>query len=325
MIVDDSPTVRGWLSFVIDRDPRLRVVGQAANAQEARSVIKAAKPHVVTLDLEMPHVNGLEFLSHLMRLHPLPVVVFSSLVQQRRQVARAALRLGAAACVPKPTRPDPAELSNLCDQIADASTLRYKTAQHHTISKWPEQIVLIGASTGGVAAIETVLRQFDQNSPPVVVAQHMPQRFLESFAQRLDRLVSLDVQLAERTPSLARGTVHLATAQDHQTAVAWSGDAWGIELTPREMSERFCPSVNALFTSAVPWAPRVGAMLLTGLGDDGAAGMLSLLQAGARTVGQSPQSCVVYGMPGAAHTLGAVEVEVDIGVAGETMLRMLEI
>ncbi|MEL6564103.1 MAG: chemotaxis protein CheB [Pseudomonadota bacterium] len=322
MVVDDSPTMRDWLSFVIDRDPRLHVVAQAANAHEARARIKQTAPDVLTLDLDLPQMNGLEFLAHLMRLRPMPVIVFSGLLASQGKVASAAMKLGAFSCIPKPASPDPKALSMLCDSLVAAGTAPDTSSE--ATSQWHDQVVLMGASTGGVAAIEAVLSQFTRRSPPVVVAQHMPQRFLESFAERLNRGVSLNVQLATSDAELRPGSVYLAQAQGQQTCVEQRSGRWHIALAEREAHDAFCPSVDRLFFSAVPWAGKVGALLLTGLGDDGARGMLSLLRSGGRTVGQSRDSCVVYGMPGAARALGAVENEVDVRVAGTTLLHMME-
>ena len=318
MVVDDSATMRTWLSIVIDKDPRLTVVAHAANAIEARDLIKETNPDILTLDLEMPEMNGIDFLAHLMRLRPMPVIVFSGLVADQSEVATAALKLGAYACIPKPVSPDDNALDLLCDSLATAGAQGLRA----TIS---ENVILVGASTGGVAAIEHLLAQFPRQSPPIVIAQHMPQRFLESFASRLDRFVSLDVQLARAGAVLKNGSVHLAPGQTRQTCVGWSDKGWHIDMQDRADDDAFCPSVDRLFHSAVPWASRVGALLLTGLGNDGAHGMLALLNGGARTVGQSQNSCVVYGMPGAARALGAVEDEVDIAVAGRTLLQMMEL
>jgi len=320
IVVDDSPTMRAWISFVIDKDPRLHVVGQAADAHEARLLIKELDPDVLTLDLAMPEMNGLDFLTHLMRLRPMPVIVFSGLVANQGKVAAAAMKLGAFACIPKPSHPDPAHLLSLCDTLVEAGVSRH-TSPARSLS---DHVVLVGASTGGVAAIETVLAQFSATSPPVVIAQHMPQRFLLSFAERLDRLLPLEVQLAQTGATLEVGHVYLATAEDRQTCLTRSPTAWQIATQRRTEKDLFCPSVDRLFLSAVPWAQRVGAMLLTGLGEDGARGMLALSRGGARTIIQSRDTCIVYGMPGAAHALGAAECEVDLDRVGKTLLHMMK-
>lgn len=323
MVVDDSASMRRFLSLVIDQDPRLRVVSQAATAQEARTRIKETRPDVLTLDLEMPQMNGLDFLTHLMRLHPMPVVILSSLVAEKNDVVAAAKRIGAYACIPKPDRPESTALTALCDTLANAVDGRQRP-RGGARARLADHVVLAGASTGGVTAIETVLGQFSQTSPPLVIAQHMPQRFLESFAERLNRMFPLDVQLARSDEVLHPGGVYIAPAAGRQTSVFWRDTGWQIAFHDRDPADAFCPLVNTLFHSAVPWANHVGAMLLTGLGNDGADGMLALRQAGARTVGQSQDSCVVYGMPGAARQLDAVEHEVDVRVAGTTLLRMME-
>ena len=325
VIVDDSLSIRRWLHAVIDRDDRLEVVGMAASAQEAREVIKSQEPDVITLDLEMPHMNGLEFLRHLMRLRPMPVVVFSSLIGQDPKVSEAARRIGAIATISKPNSPSEHDLAVLCDTLAAAGPGgHHKPRQVAPPTTHDDHIVLIGASTGGVAAIEAVLPQFSRTAPPIVIAQHMPQRFLESFAERLDRLCALNVVLAEPGAKLTAGTVHIAPAGATQTGVKWRHTSWEIVSGEPQEDDMFCPSVNRLFHSAVPWAPRVGALMLTGLGSDGADGMLALFKAGARTVGQSKETCVVYGMPAAAQQLGAVEHEVDVDAVGTLLLKLME-
>lgn len=322
MVVDDSASMRAWLSYVIDQDPRLNVVAQAADALEARTLIKAVQPDVLTLDLAMPQMNGLDFLAHLMRLRPMPVIVFSGLIANQGNVAAAAKKLGAFACIPKPASPDTAAMAGLREQLLNAGAQRDGFGTRRGTSS--DQIILVGASTGGVAALEAALAPLPTSCPPIVVAQHMPQRFLESFVERLDRILALDVQLANSGAALKQGTVYFAQARSHQTCVNWHRSKWSIVLEDRRAEDAFCPSVNHLFLSAVPWADRVGALLLTGIGKDGAEAMLSLSRAGARTVGQSSDSCVVYGMPGAAQALGAVETEASPEAAVVTLLQMME-
>lgn len=325
VIVDDSLVMRRWLTAVMERDARLDVVGLAATAEEARAVIKATAPDVLTLDLDMPGMNGLQFLSHLMRLRPMPVVILSGQIAQDRSLVQKSIDLGAAACVPKPALPTPDALCGLCDQIVAAArgvaTSDLGTAPRPAL---PGQIILVGASTGGVAAIETLLDTLPDQSPPVVIAQHMPQGFLESFVQRLDSRGSHSVLTAEPDTDLTTGDVRLAPATDHQTGVVCVGNTWRTRCLPVGPDDRFVPSVDALFFSAVPWADHVGSIMLTGIGDDGARGMRALRENGARTVGQSQDSCVVYGMPGAARGAGAVEMEVDVRVIAPTLLRMMQ-
>ena len=328
VVVDDSLTIRRWLSSVIAQDSRLILVGMAGSAQEAREIIKATGPDVLTLDIEMPGMNGVEFLAHLMRLRPMPVVMLASGSLNSDAMTEKAMDLGAAACIAKPQFPTKETMAALCDSIFAAASGQpvapIPTAADK--AKFSDKILLVGASTGGVPAIEAMLGSIDTREiPPIVIAQHMPQRFLQSFVRRLDRLGSHDVSLSRDGMRLAPGCVRLAPSQDRQTCVVWHSGAWHIQEIERQFGQTYCPSVDVLFASAVPWARKVGAVLLTGLGNDGAKGMLALRRKGARTLGQSRSSCVVYGMPGVALSLNASEDEADIkDIGGEILERMLQ-
>ena len=326
MIVDDSLTMRRWLDSVLNRDARLQVVGMAGTAEEARAVIKATQPDVLTLDIEMPGMNGLEFLSHIMRLRLMPVVMLSSRFDKNLSFVAKAKQIGAVACVKKPVFPTPTAVQHLCDQIVAA--VRGTTGAQKTSSLAPRtaansKVILIGASTGGVAAIEALLSQTPQDAPPIVIAQHMPHAFLVSFVERLNRLSGRNVDFAQDGDVLNPGEVRIAPSQAMQTCVAWHSNAWRIQHVEQQPEHMFCPSVDVLFASAAPWARYVAAALLTGLGTDGARGMQTLLQNGAQTVVQSQESCVVYGMPGAAQRLGAAQHEVDIGEIGPLLMKLV--
>lgn len=326
VVVDDSSTIRRWLTGVIAQDPRLQIVGVAGSAQEARAVIKATQPDVLTLDIEMPGIDGLEFLSHLMRLRPMPVVMLASGIWGDKPVARRAMEIGAVACIAKPQFPTQESVAALCDSIYAAAigVPTEKPQPSACNSQFERQILLVGASTGGVTAIETLLDSLDAtNIPPIVIAQHMPQQYLESFAYRLDRLGLHDVKLSSDGMRLTPGIVRIAPSKDNQTCVAWHDNAWHIQETKRQQDQMYCPSVDVLFASAVPWAKHVGAILLTGLGDDGAKGMLALRREGARTLGQSKESCVVYGMPSVAASLSASEDEAPVETIGSEILSLM--
>lgn len=323
VVFDDQLSMRRWLRSVIDKDPRLHVVGTAATAQEARRVIRETNPDVLTLDLDMPEMNGLEFLEHVMRLRPMPVVMLSGQVEKGDDVSRQAHRLGAAACIPKPVLPSPAALSVLCDQIVLAAVKHLHSDIGDSAVIDSGKIILVGGSTGGVTAIESFLKQIPARSHPIVIAQHMPHDFLTKFAKRLDTLVDLNVDLAKSNMELHAGDVAIAPAGYTQTQVAWSQDKWRIVHTSRRPDDAHCPRVDTLFLSAVPWARQVGAVLLSGIGSDGADGMLALRNHGARTLGQSQSSCAVYGMPAAAHECGAVERECGIESVGSSILNMM--
>lgn len=322
VIVDDSLTMRRWLNSVIAKDPRLNIVGMAGNAQEAREVIKATQPDVLTLDIEMPGINGLEFLAHLMRLHPMPVVMLASSVQNGSLYAQKALEIGAVACVAKPQVSTFSSMAALCESIFNAASGAPIPPVER--KEWINQVLLVGASTGGVAAIETMLASLKgADIPPIVIAQHMPHKFLSSFAKRLDTLEAYDVGISVDGMRLEPGCVRLAPSQGHQTCVAWRSGAWHIQEVAQHTDQTYCPSVDVLFHSAVPWAQQVGAMILTGLGSDGARGMLALRQNGARTIGQSQETCAVDGMPGAARALNASEDDAPIHKIAATLLSRM--
>ncbi|WP_299612900.1 chemotaxis protein CheB [uncultured Tateyamaria sp.] len=319
--MDDSKTMRRWLGSMIAADPRLELVGTAASAQEARRIIKETNPDVLTLDVEMPEMDGIEFLSHLMRLRPMPVVMLSGALRKNGEQAKRARALGAAACVQKPTIPTPEALAKLCDSIVAAARQDGSDDQ----PRWhaTDKVILFGASTGGVTALETILPQLPVHGPPVVVAQHMPNGFLDRFIERLDRQLPQSVDFAEPDDRLEAGDIRIAPAIDMQTTLNWHSGAWHVRSFPRGREDRFCPSVDVLFGSAAPWGAQVGAALLTGIGNDGAKGMLMLRRNGARTLAQSERSCAVYGMPAAALAMDAVEEECDVENIGTRLSDLL--
>ncbi|MBY5932609.1 response regulator [Tateyamaria omphalii] len=320
-MIDDSKVMRRWLGSMISGDPRLELAGAAASAEEARQVIKQTDPDVLTLDVEMPGMDGIEFLSHLMRLRPMPVVMLSNQMRKNGQQARRARDLGAAMCLAKPSLPTPEALARLCDCIVAAA--RHDVTDGAETSLASDKIILIGASTGGVTALESMLPQFSANGPPIVIAQHMPQAFLERFIERLDRQLKQCVDFASEGERLAAGQVRLAPAQDMQTGLMWHSGAWHVQMIKRGREDLFCPSVDVLFGSAASWSAQVGAMILTGLGSDGSKGMLMLRRGGARTLGQSERTCAVYGMPAAALAMDAIEEERDLCDLSVRMMEML--
>nr|WP_275113692.1 chemotaxis-specific protein-glutamate methyltransferase CheB [Roseobacter cerasinus] len=343
LIVDDSRAMRHWLRAVMSSDPRLEVVGEAATAVEARDFLKAHQADVLTLDIEMPGMSGLEFLTRLMRARPMPVVMMSSLTAAGSDAAIQALSRGAIDCMVKPTSTYGEELTqDICERVYHAACTRPSQLQmrlqsgaapaapsatapspapaapaaRHNYRRGA--LLLIGASTGGVAALETVLPTLDPYGPPVMIVQHMPGNFLTSFAERLDRQLSQNVYLASENRPLENGDVVLAPGNDRHTELRYRGGQWYCVFVPNDPPALHCPSVDVMFKSATTGAKHISAALLTGLGRDGAEGLLELAQAGAKTFGQSEDTCVVYGMPKAAMALGAVQKEAsveDIGPA----------
>lgn len=317
VIVDDSPLLRRWLRVVLEGNRRLVVVGEASDAQEARAVIKATRPDVITLDIEMPGMNGLVFLEKLMRLNPLPVVVFSGVTRDNCETTVRALMLGAVDCLEKPENGTNQRLrDNISRRVFAAACSRLQLAPRPRVApasapavrhQGREPILLIGASTGGVAALDTLLGGLDPAGPPVVIVQHMPGIYLVSFSQLLDRRFDQDVLLARPGMVLAPGQIVLAPALGQHTALVRRRGQWETRLHADEEGAKHCPSIDQLFHSAVPYARDVIATILTGLGQDGARGLKALRDAGATTFGQDKDSSTVYGMPRAAWDIGAVE------------------
>ncbi|ACP24055.1 Chemotaxis response regulator protein-glutamate methylesterase CheB [Sinorhizobium fredii NGR234] len=333
LVVDDSPTMRGLISAVLNADPEVKVVGQAADALEARQAIKQLDPDVVTLDIEMPNMNGLEFLDKIMRLRPMPVIMVSTLTHKGAEATIAALEIGAFDCVGKPHPGDPNPFGGLVDKVKAAARSQRKsmitsnraasapavaTASDYRAGR---KIIAIGASTGGVEALIAVLQKFPANCPPTVITQHMPHTFTKSFSERLNRLCAPTVEEATDGARLEVGKVYLAPGGDRHLQIA-NASAPCCRLVDREPVNGHRPSVDVLFDSVAELAGRnaIG-VILTGMGRDGAAGLLKMRHAGARTFGQNEKTCVVYGMPRVAHELGAVEMQLPLGSIGEEILK----
>lgn len=338
LIVDDSRVMRAWLRSVLSSDPRLKIVGEASNAVEARDFLRANPADVVTLDIEMPGMSGLDFLTRLMRARPMPVVMMSSLTTEGSDAAIQALSRGAIDCMLKPTNGYSLDLSrDICDRVYQASCTNPSSFVRRTDLDPPTtavldrtnrakpmlcrrgSLILIGASTGGVAALETVLPALDPTGPPVVIVQHMPGNFLTSFAARLNRQLPQTVKLAKENVILNRGDVILAPGDGVHTHVQRSSSGWTCRFAKNDPPALHCPSVDHLFHSAVEQASSISAAILTGLGKDGADGLLKLAQAGACTFGQDEESSVVYGMPRVAFMNGAVQKQLSIDKIGDAL------
>ena len=304
LIVDDSLTIRSLMKARLSEDPRIEVVGEAADPYEAREKIKALSPDVLTLDVEMPRMNGLEFLERLMRLRPMPVIMVSTLTQKGSAAALEALSLGAVDCLGKPAADKiPETFERLGDLLVAAASARVRDPSQRrapqavpTDFRWNGKFLLIGSSTGGVDALETVLAGFPANCPPTLITQHMPESFLASFAGRLNGRIAPSLQLAETGLPLQPGHIYLAPGGDTHLTVE-PGEPPRCKLVTGEKRSGHRTSVDVLFESALPMAPRIVAALLTGMGRDGADQMLALRKAGARCLAQDEASCVVFGMP----------------------------
>ena len=334
VVIDDSLTMRKWLITILNSDRRLHVVGEASDALEAREVIKKTSPDVITLDIEMPRMNGLEFLNRVMRLRPMPVVMISSKTRKGSASAVQALSLGAISCLWKPDNPRNLDTAFVCETVFVAANAKVqghgkdaavtKKPNRHKIVGRDNQIILVGASTGGVSAIETFLSGLPTTAPPVVIAQHMPTQFLHSFSSRLDGLMPHDVAMAQDGEILKRGQVRLAQSCDKQTGAKQTSMGWQTIMVPPQGYEKYNPSVEHLFRSALRHAPNVVAIIMTGLGNDGAQTMRRLRENGALTLGQSENSCVVYGMPRAAMEIGAVQEQVHIEKIASRLVALSE-
>ncbi|WP_017992933.1 protein-glutamate O-methylesterase CheB [Rhizobium leguminosarum] len=331
LVVDDSPTMRGLITAVLSSDPEVNVIGQAGDALEAREAIKRLNPDVLTLDIEMPNMNGLDFLEKIMTLRPMPVIMVSTMTHRGAEATLAALEIGAFDCVGKPAPGELRPFGDLAEKVkAAARTQRQYSQPVAAVAPPPSvgdfrvgrKIVAIGSSTGGVEALIAVLQKFPANCPPTVITQHMPPTFTKSFAERLNRLCAPVVQEATDGARLEIGKIYLAPGGERHLQVS-NASAPCCRLIDRAPVNGHRPSVDVLFDSVAELAGRnaVG-VILTGMGRDGAAGLLKMRHAGARTLGQNEKTCVVYGMPRVAHELGAVEQQLPLSAIGEEILQM---
>ncbi|CAN7168913.1 protein-glutamate O-methylesterase CheB [Rhizobium rhizogenes] len=331
LVVDDSPTMRGLITAVLRSDPEVDVIGQAGDAMEARAAIKALNPDVVTLDIEMPNMNGLDFLEKIMTLRPMPVIMVSTMTHRGAEATLAALEIGAFDCVGKPVPGEPRPFGDLAEKVKAAARSQRQFVKPSASHVPPpavadfrvgRKIVAIGSSTGGVEALIAVLQKFPANCPPTVITQHMPPSFTRSFAERLNRLCAPVVQEASDGARLEIGKIYLAPGGERHLQVA-SASAPHCRLVEGGPVNGHRPSVDALFDSVAELAGRnaVG-VILTGMGRDGAAGLLKMRHAGARTIGQNEKTCVVYGMPRVAFELGAVEQQFPLNAIGEEILKV---
>jgi two-component system chemotaxis response regulator CheB len=332
LVVDDSAVMRALLQHRLEREPDIAVVGAASNAAEARQLIKALDPDVVTLDIEMPGMDGLSFLEKIMALRPTPVILVSGVTERGADATVRGLQLGAVGCMAKSElRPGAGETDAgaLANLVREAVRVRFGPATARAAARPPAassppppdgpplpaaplpEVIVIGSSTGGVEALHVLLAEFPADCPPTLIVQHINACFAAAIAQSLDRAVRPRVMLAESDMVLAPGTVLLAPGSDKHLQVARAG-SHGLRCVLREGEpvSGHRPSVDRLFASlAATLGPERGhealAILLTGMGQDGAEGMAALAGVGARTIAQDQASCVVFGMPRAAIELGA--------------------
>ena len=340
LIVDDSALMRALLTEIIGGAPDLEVVGSAPDPLVAREMIKSLNPDVLTLDVEMPKMDGLEFLGRLMKLRPMPVVMISSLTARGSEVTLQALEMGAVDFVAKPRAENASLLQVYAEEIRDK--IRAAHGAHLRRSSLPvavqraeapltevssrtlnEKLIAIGASTGGTEAIKEVLARLPAAVPGIVIVQHMPESFTPSFAKRLDSLGAIRVVESQGGERIQPGHAYLAPGHSHMT-VKKIGAGWVTELSQSEPVNRHRPAVDVLFDSVAREVGRKAiGVILTGMGRDGAQGMLAMRQAGAWNIGQDQESCVVYGMPREAALVGAVDEVVSLGnVAARVLARL---
>ena len=331
LIVDDSALIRSVMTEIINSQPDMEVVAAAPDPLVARELIKQTNPDVLTLDVEMPKMDGLEFLEKLMRLRPMPVVMVSSLTERGSEITMRALELGAVDFVTKPKISIQAGMREYTELITDkiraaskarvtARTLPQPGADGHAPLPQlrnpltsSEKLIIIGASTGGTEAIREFLMQMPSDCPGILITQHMPEGFTRSFAKRLDSLCKISVQEAAGNERVLPGHAYIAPGHSH-LLLTRSGANYMTKIEQSEPVNRHRPSVDVLFRSAAQCAGKnaVG-VILTGMGKDGAQGMLEMKTAGAYNFAQDEASCVVFGMPreaiaiGAAHEVGALQ------------------
>ena len=338
LIVDDSAFVRQVLTEMLSSDPSITVVGAAPNPVVARDMIKSLNPDVLTLDIEMPRMDGLAFLDKIMSLRPMPVVMISSLTQKGADTALRALEMGAVDYVAKPAVGLADGFADLRDEIVakvkGAALARVRSGPVDKPKSTPaligrafnssEKIIAVGASTGGVEALQEFLTAFPADTPAILVTQHMPAMFTASFAQRLDKSCFVTVTQARDGERVLPGHVYIAPGGYH-LELARNGANYMCRVHDQPLVSGHRPSVDVLFRSVANAAGKnaVG-VILTGMGRDGAIGLLEMRHAGASTIGQDEATCVVYGMPKAAHDCGATEIELPLNKIAAHVLHHCE-
>jgi len=331
LIVDDSAVVRQTLQSILQSDHQIEVLGTAADPYFAAKKIAKEVPDVITLDIEMPRMDGLTFLRKLMAQHPIPVVIISSLTEKGAETAIKALEYGAVEIITKPQMHTKEFIEEskikICDAVRAASKAhitrkrnippvsakiepKYSAdavlpvGRNHSMIKTTEIVVAVGASTGGTDALQTFLQALPPDTPGIVIVQHMPENFTRSFANRLNEICQVNVKEAENGDAVLRGRALIAPGNKHML-LKRSGAKYYVEIQEGPLVNRHRPSVDVLFRSTARFAGSnsIG-IIMTGMGDDGARGLLEMKEAGAKTIAQDEKSCVVFGMPKEAINLG---------------------
>lgn len=348
LIVDDSALIRQMLSEILSSDPAIEVVGTAVDPYAAREKIKQLNPDVLTLDVEMPRMDGITFLSNIMRLRPMPVVMISSLTEQGADITLQALEIGAVDFIEKPKLDVARGMQDYAAQIiekvkmASKARVRVKSTAIEkpiptrrtadaVISKQfnrkhfasTDKIIAIGASTGGTEAIKNVLQDLPADTPGIVITQHIPEKFSRPFAERMNRSSAMNVSEAEDGQQILRGHVYIAPGNKH-LLVERSGARYICRLNDGPPVNRHRPSVDVLFRSvAMNTGSNAIGVILTGMGNDGAAGLKEMQETGAPTLAQDENTSVVWGMPGEAVKLGAVDQVLPLEKMAATILKFI--
>ena len=339
LIIDDSALIRAILTEIINSSTDMNAVGAASNPLQAREMIKTLNPDVLTLDVEMPEMDGLTFLDKLMRLRPMPVLMISSLTERGSEAALRALELGAVDFLPKPKMGISDGMREYADTITEKIRIAYQARGKFRVpvasqarDTLPalgmrigstEKIIAVGASTGGTEAIKEFLIRLPADAPGIVIAQHMPEAFTKSFAARLDSLCKITVKEAQGNERILPGHAYIAPGHSH-LLLKRSGANYMTELSQMPPVNHHRPSVEVLFRSVAQNAGKnVIGVMLTGMGKDGAVGMLEMRQAGAYNFAQDEATCVVFGMPREAIAVGAVDEVVPIQDMAQKVLQRL--
>ncbi|AHM60143.1 response regulator receiver modulated CheB methylesterase [Flammeovirgaceae bacterium 311] len=345
-IIDDSALMRQVLSDILQADPQIQIIGTAADPFIAAKKLAEEAPDVITLDIEMPRMDGLTFLRKLMAQHPVPVVVISSLTARGSESALRALEYGAVEVMKKPDMLRGQEMEEvrvrLIDSIKAAKSSRIKrrsvlatanvpepklsadavlaAGSRGSMLRTTEKVVAVGASTGGTEALRVFLTSLPLDSPGILIVQHMPEMFTKSFAKRLDELCKISVKEAENGDTVIRGRALIAPGNKHML-LKRSGARYYVEVVDGPLVNRHRPSVDVLFRSVASYAGRNSlGVIMTGMGDDGARGLLEMKQAGAFTIAQDEKSCVVFGMPKEAIKHGGVDKVLSLELISSSVM-----
>ncbi|HPJ95693.1 MAG TPA: chemotaxis response regulator protein-glutamate methylesterase [Syntrophales bacterium] len=335
LIVDDSAIVRKIFSEELSKYPDIEVIGAAPDPFVARDKIVTLKPDVITLDVEMPRMDGITFLRKLMKYYPLPTIIVSSLTQKGGKLTLEALDIGAVDVIAKPGGSySVGDMSaQLAEKIRVASRVSVVRKDEESpagvsepiraLAQTTNKVIAIGASTGGTEALKNVLTKMPSNSPGIVVVQHMPAHFTTAFAERLNGICQMAVKEAEDNDSVTPGTVLIAPGNYHMI-FRRSGARYYVEIKTGPMVHHQRPAVDILFKSTAKYAgANAIGVILTGMGADGAEGLLEMKQAGASTIAQDERSCVVFGMPKEAIKLGAADKIVPLDQIAQEIIRMV--